>query len=211
MSVTLSSFHGNNEGDLVLGAFALQLHIVLEAHPRDHLELGFERVDMLLFIFEDFREEIAADIIANGLAVGDRALELLDCLDLQSQVRLEDFLDILADAQKENVYVQSFRREASGWRTTSALTIRLFADWLAHRAADAWVSGPGLLKWRTRLPPEIRVVDEVFWEPRAEGLLPLGSTRLAAGSSDNALSLEPLYLRPSSAEQQWQARGGSSC
>jgi tRNA threonylcarbamoyladenosine biosynthesis protein TsaB len=120
-------------------------------------------------------------------------------------------VDVLADAQKNNVYVQSFRREGSGWRNTSELTICLFADWLTHRAADAWVSGPGLHKCRAQLPSEIRVVDEAFWEPRAEGLLPLGLARLAVGSSDNALSLEPLYLRPSSAEEQWRARGGASC
>ncbi len=120
-------------------------------------------------------------------------------------------MDILADAQKNNIYVQSFRRAADGWHTAGDLTIRPFADWLTRRAADAWVSGPGLHKWRAQLPPEIRVVDEAFWEPRAESVLLLGLARLAAGSSDNALSLEPLYLRPSSAEEQWRARGSPSC
>ena len=120
-------------------------------------------------------------------------------------------LDILADAQKTNIYVQSFVQAADGWRATVALTIQPFADWLRGRAADAWVSGPGLLKWRTQLPAEVRVVDEAHWEPRPESLLHRGLARLEAGSTDNALSLEPLYLRPSSAEEQWRARGGVSC
>jgi tRNA threonylcarbamoyladenosine biosynthesis protein TsaB len=120
-------------------------------------------------------------------------------------------VDILADAQKTNIYVQAFTPAADGCCAASALTIQPFADWLKDRAADAWVSGPGLLKWRTLLPEEVRVVDEAHWEPRPESLLRLGLGRLEAGSTDNALSLEPLYLRPSSAEEQWGARGGVSC
>jgi tRNA threonylcarbamoyladenosine biosynthesis protein TsaB len=117
-----------------------------------------------------------------------------------------DRLDVLADAQKSNVYVQPFMRAAGGWTAAGALTIRPFAEWLAGRAAEAAVSGPGLLKWRTSLPAGVPVLDESLWEPRAESLLRLGLARLEAGLSDNVLSLEPLYLRPSSAEEQWRGR-----
>jgi tRNA threonylcarbamoyladenosine biosynthesis protein TsaB len=120
-------------------------------------------------------------------------------------------IDILADAQKTNVYVQSFARTGDGWQATSALTVRPFADWLAQRAGDAWVSGPGLLRWRGELSAAIPVLDAELWEPRADSLLHLGLARLESGSTDNPLSLEPLYLRPSSAEEQWNARGGASC
>ena len=37
-----------------------------------------------------------------------------------------------------------------GWRSLNALAVRPFADWLADRAADAWVSGPGLHRWAAR-------------------------------------------------------------
>ena len=114
-------------------------------------------------------------------------------------------VDVLADAQKSNVYVQPFAHDAGGWTAAAALTIRPFAEWLAGRAAAA-VSGPGLLKWRASLPAGVPVLDESLWEPRAESLLRLGLARLEVGSSDNVLSLEPLYLRPSSAEEQWRGR-----
>jgi tRNA threonylcarbamoyladenosine biosynthesis protein TsaB len=115
-------------------------------------------------------------------------------------------LDVLADAQKSNVYAQSFTRAGGAWHAASELTVRPFADWLAGRAVDAAVSGPGLMRWRANLPAGVPVLDEALWEPRAESLLPLGLARLEAGSGDNLLSLEPLYLRPSSAEEQWRSR-----
>jgi tRNA threonylcarbamoyladenosine biosynthesis protein TsaB len=118
-------------------------------------------------------------------------------------------LDVLADAQKDKVYVQPFARAAAGWQAAGPLLIRPFADWLAGLAADVSVTGPGLLRWRPQFPPHVQVLDESLWEPRVESLLPLGLARLAAGSTDNALSLEPLYLRPSSAEEQWSARSPS--
>src|SRR5262249_2078610 len=61
-------------------------------------------------------------------------------------------VDVLADAQKSNVYVQSFACAGGSWRAAGALTVRPFADWLAGRATDAAVSGPGLLKWQSSLP-----------------------------------------------------------
>jgi tRNA threonylcarbamoyladenosine biosynthesis protein TsaB len=115
-------------------------------------------------------------------------------------------LDVLADAQQEKVYVQSFEREADGWRALGTLAVRPFADWLAGRAADAWVSGAGLHRWAARLPSAVSVVDAAWWDPQLESLLQLGLTRYMADERDDPFALEPLYLRPSSAEEQHVAR-----
>jgi tRNA threonylcarbamoyladenosine biosynthesis protein TsaB len=115
-------------------------------------------------------------------------------------------VDVLADAQQDKIYVQSFVRDGEDWRPTSELTIRAFAAWLAERHADASVMGPGLHKWEARLPAEVPVVDASLWEPKAESLLRIGLRRYRAGERDDPWLLEPLYLRPSSAEEQWQAR-----
>ena len=58
-----------------------------------------ERVDMLFLIVEDLGEQVAADIVADLLAMRDRVLELATASMLELEVGLEDFLDILADAQ----------------------------------------------------------------------------------------------------------------
>ena len=121
-----------------------------------------------------------------------------------------DRVDVLADAQQEKVYVQSFGREGGGWRALAALAVRPFADWLAGRASDAWVSGPGLHRWAAKLPAGVPVVDAALWDPQPESLLRLGLARYTAGERDDPFGLEPLYLRPSSAEEQHRARQGST-
>lgn len=115
-------------------------------------------------------------------------------------------LDVLADAQQDKIYIQSFARAADGWQPSSELAICRFADWLAAREPSAWVSGPGLLRWAPRLPAEVQRVEARLWEPQPASLLHLGLARYRAGENTDPWALEPLYLRPSSAEEQWRAR-----
>jgi tRNA threonylcarbamoyladenosine biosynthesis protein TsaB len=120
-------------------------------------------------------------------------------------------LDVLADAQQGKVYVQPFARPtpAADWQPTGPLAIVVFAEWLARREPDAWVSGPGLHTYRVRLPEDLPMAATEAWDPRPESLLHLGMRRYHAGDRDNPRLLEPLYLRPSAAEEQWQRRRDS--
>ncbi len=113
-------------------------------------------------------------------------------------------LDVIADAQQQKVYLQRFEHH----QPISPLTIRPVAEWVTDSPA-AWVSGPALHLHRARLPGNMRPVDESVWEPRPESLLELALKRWAAGERDDLFAVEPLYLRPSSAEEQWQARSPS--
>jgi tRNA threonylcarbamoyladenosine biosynthesis protein TsaB len=120
------------------------------------------------------------------------------------------FLDVLADAQQDKVYVQSYEHTATGWEARGPLSIRPFTAWVAARAADAAVTGPGLRKWAGHVPPGVPVVDRARWEPQAAHVLTIGLSRLAGGERDDLYAIEPLYLRPSSAEEQWFERGVST-
>jgi tRNA threonylcarbamoyladenosine biosynthesis protein TsaB len=117
-------------------------------------------------------------------------------------------LDVLADAQQDKIYVQSFIRSGTAWHSLGLLRVQPFAEWLAQRSAETWVSGPGLHRWAARLSAETPVVDAALWDPRADALLKLGLARYTAGERDDPFTLEPLYLRPSSAEEQQRARHG---
>ncbi|MBI1917014.1 MAG: tRNA (adenosine(37)-N6)-threonylcarbamoyltransferase complex dimerization subunit type 1 TsaB [Planctomycetes bacterium] len=117
-------------------------------------------------------------------------------------------LDVLTDAQQDKVYVQPFARSADGaWRSTAPLSIRTVDDWLAGRDAEAWVSGPGIDAHTQRLPAAVSLVPLELRIPQPESLLRLGLERYVAGERDDVWTLEPIYLRPSSAEEQWQRLG----
>jgi tRNA threonylcarbamoyladenosine biosynthesis protein TsaB len=115
-------------------------------------------------------------------------------------------VDVLADAQQERVYVQEFARDPAGgkWQNVRPLAIVPLAEWLAGRNPDAWASGPGLHAYRSRLPANIPVADSAAWDPQPESLLHLGLERFRAGERDDLWAVEPLYLRPSAAEEQWR-------
>jgi tRNA threonylcarbamoyladenosine biosynthesis protein TsaB len=115
-------------------------------------------------------------------------------------------LAVLADAQQDKIYVQTFRRTENGFTPSDPLRVRPFAEWLADREPDSWVTGPGLHKWEKDIPAGIRVIETKFREPQPEALLRLGLARYQAEEQDDPSTLEPLYLRPSSAEQQWRQR-----
>src|SRR5262249_15538734 len=107
-------------------------------------------------------------------------------------------VDVLEDAQQDKVYVQSFARPTeSAWRPMAPFRIQPLADWLSERDPDAWVTGPGLRVYGSRLPGTAKLVETTAWSPQPESILRLGLTRYEAGEGDDLWSLEPLYLRPS--------------
>jgi tRNA threonylcarbamoyladenosine biosynthesis protein TsaB len=107
-------------------------------------------------------------------------------------------IDVIADAQQNNVYVQRFGTHPE------PLAIVPLDMWL--ESAFAWnvaVTGPGLEVFAPRLPPELKVLPRETWHARPESLLALGLARLQKGERDDPFGVEPLYLRASSAEEKW--------
>lgn len=115
-------------------------------------------------------------------------------------------LDVLADAQQEKVYVQRFRQAVAGWEAVMPLVIRPFAEWASATTADLWATGPGLRVHEAQLPASVMPVPEALREPLPASLLQIGLERYRRGERDDVWMLEPLYLRPSAAEEQWQRR-----
>jgi tRNA threonylcarbamoyladenosine biosynthesis protein TsaB len=119
-------------------------------------------------------------------------------------------LDVLADAQQDKVYVQRFvrRPDAGDMQPASPLQIQPLYDWLEQIPKEnaPWAGGPALRLHQGRLPPECKVVDAALWDPTPESLLRLGLARYLAGTHESVWSLEPLYLRPSSAEEKMRGR-----
>ena len=113
-------------------------------------------------------------------------------------------LDILADAQQQNVYVQRWEQAQGRWHSGTPLTIRPASEWLADLPPGVWVTGPGLRAHEAQLPQGSRAVPEDKREALPESLLLIGLERWQAGEADDFWSAEPLYLRPSNAERNWK-------
>lgn len=114
--------------------------------------------------------------------------------------------DIIADAQKDKIYVQRFIWHADGQTQTIApLEIRTFADWCAGASYGMIALGPGLEKYQARLPEGVLATAPETWYATPQSLLDVALERWRRGERDDPFAVEPLYLRPSSAEEQWKA------
>jgi tRNA threonylcarbamoyladenosine biosynthesis protein TsaB len=105
-------------------------------------------------------------------------------------------VDVIADALQGLVYAQRFRRADAGWEPADELRIEPFETWAA-RAGD-WVSGPGVDGYAARVRGS--VVPAEARAPGLEALYRVG-LRLEPLTAAEVMRLEPLYLRPSSAEE----------
>jgi tRNA threonylcarbamoyladenosine biosynthesis protein TsaB len=115
-------------------------------------------------------------------------------------------VDVLADAQQDKVYFQPFARQGEKWAAAAPMVICPFADWLRQREPAAAATGPGLARFSDRIGHEIVCLPAAVGHPSAASLLRLALERWAIGDFDDPLRVEPLYLRPSSAEDQWIGR-----
>jgi tRNA threonylcarbamoyladenosine biosynthesis protein TsaB len=119
-------------------------------------------------------------------------------------------IEVIADAQQERVFAQRFTIDAKTALPVaeSPIQVRLFSQWLAEFPGEVRITGPGLDPFSRKLPPECQVSQEL-WQATLESLHRLALARLQRDECDNLWSLEPLYARPSSAEEQWVKLGRS--
>jgi tRNA threonylcarbamoyladenosine biosynthesis protein TsaB len=150
---------------------------------------------------------MSAKTLAYATGCALLAIDTFAALAGQSSADVER-VDVIADAQQDRVYVQPFVRssDARVWQAAGELTILPLGEWLIRREVTTHVTGPGLHVYRKRLPASALVLAEDAWDPQVQSLLEIGLRRYRAGERDDVWAAEPLYLRPSAAEQQWQTK-----
>jgi tRNA threonylcarbamoyladenosine biosynthesis protein TsaB len=151
---------------------------------------------------------MSAKTLAYATGCALLAVDTFACLARQAPAEM-GALDVIADAQQGNIYVQTFERIANtgNWRSTSALAVEPLLAWLARRSPSRWATGPGLLTHAKPIGAADNLVPAECWLPKLESLLELGVEQGKRLSAEEVFALEPLYLRPSSAEQKWDDRG----
>ena len=136
------------------------------------------------------------------------AVETLACVARQAPPEI-CLLDVIADAQRGNLYTQTFTRDLSTqkMRPASDLIVESVASFLARRDPSAWTSGPALPVLPELRQELSRLSPPETWVPGLEALLHEGLGMEKRFTPAEAMRLEPLYFRPSSAEQKWDSLG----
>lgn len=111
-------------------------------------------------------------------------------------------LQVIGDGQQDRVYVQRF----TALQESSPLSIEQGDSWRASLPAGDTITGPGLAVQQSRLPPQVRILPDVFWHPRLQAMRVLAMEAYQVKTFAEPFTLEPLYLRVSSAEEQWAAK-----
>lgn len=117
-------------------------------------------------------------------------------------------IDTIVDAQQGLVYAGKYQRPASGAAPVESAAIEIIAAtaWAQELPAGAYVTGPALVRYANLVAAGCALADPGDWQPKCAALWATGLRAFQAGRRDDFWTLEPLYLRGSSAEQKWDRR-----
>jgi tRNA threonylcarbamoyladenosine biosynthesis protein TsaB len=110
----------------------------------------------------------------------------------------------IVDAQQGRVYASLVRRPLDDARP--AVAILRADEWSTTLEPGTYVTGPALLRFRSLVPAGVTAADDASSLPTAESLWTIAYRRHLARQWDDPWTIEPLYLRPSSAQEKWDAR-----
>lgn len=115
-------------------------------------------------------------------------------------------IEIIADAQQDKIYAQRFENNNGHLKKAGELEIVGISEWMANRDINFALAGPGLNKVQPLISGNQCIIVEQSGNISQESFLALALKKLISHHSDDPLSLQPLYLRRSSAEEQWDKK-----
>jgi tRNA threonylcarbamoyladenosine biosynthesis protein TsaB len=114
-------------------------------------------------------------------------------------------VNVIGDAQRGELITARFVRDAGGeWMPQGEIEILSTEAWAASLRPNDVVSGAALEKYAALAEGKCQILDPEFRVPRASTIARLGIRQLEAGQTTDPWQIEPLYLRRSSAEAQWE-------
>ncbi len=149
---------------------------------------------------------VCAKTLAYAIGCQIAAVETLTAVAYNAPADVHE-LQVISNAQRNDVFLSRHRREsADRWKTVNGVSIMNIDQWAAELRPDDAVTGPGLVQFADVLRGRCRLLREDGWHPRGRWVAMLGRRLVAEGVHVNPWTLEPLYLRRSSAEDMWEAR-----
>ena len=115
---------------------------------------------------------------------------------------------VAVDAQQNRLYVARFRRESDADPPELVEPTRIVpaGAWIGSLPSSTFVTGPGVDRIESSLPAERYAADRSLRRPNAEALFRVGMRSYRTGRRDDPWTLEPSYLRASSAEEKWDRK-----
>jgi tRNA threonylcarbamoyladenosine biosynthesis protein TsaB len=142
---------------------------------------------------------VAAKTLAYAVGAEVAALNSLQVV--AAQADFEGDVIAVSDAQRSQLFSQSFGSIESGRKTLTEPSIVDFDSWLEQDRTRCGLVGEGLQRIRDRLSTDAIISDESTWHPRAETVGRLGIEAYRAGERDDVWALKPRYIRASAAEE----------
>ncbi len=113
-----------------------------------------------------------------------------------------DVVHVIVDAQRGDVFLATYRRSAGNeWTRERPVAVVAARTWIEGLSAGDAVTGPGLSVYGDRVPPQCQKLSESAWIPSARNIAQIGARQIARGELADCATLEPLYIRRSSAEE----------
>jgi tRNA threonylcarbamoyladenosine biosynthesis protein TsaB len=143
-----------------------------------------------------------AKTFAYAVGAGIIGVNTLEAVAEQAQIDAGSLWAVM-DAQRQELFAAKFVARGDSKPQAMEIETRVLsqADWIVAVEPGDSVTGPGLRRMTTPLPPEVAAVDESLWQPMAATVGKIGWRDFQSGRRDDVWKLMPLYYRPSAAEE----------
>jgi len=123
----------------------------------------------------------------------------------EKEVKLNERLGVILDAKRGQFFIAIYEKtQDSIWGKTLSdrlMTADEFREKFADEASPIALIGEGLVYYRNNFnAPNIRILDEKYWNPSAANVHKLGRQKALRGEFADPLTLVPNYIRGPDAE-----------
>lgn len=141
------------------------------------------------------------------------AVDTLECVAAAAPEDV-DQITVIADAQREQLFVGHYRRgdrdRCERLGPIEIVDFDAFCDWAVAQSSPHFaVTGPGLPRVVESLAESVRTLPEPVWIPGSTHVARIGEQLAADGILTDPATVEPFYIRRSSAEDKRSALAAS--